>query len=101
MMMTPRQTPALAAGPDSEPDSGPSDTATAHGHLRPQLSRAFRALYGSHNRKGIIFGLPVQVLVTPTKGNEIQRCWRLYELSCCASNGPDLLIRHASIISHS
>jgi hypothetical protein len=35
------------------------------------------------------------------KGNEIQRCWRLYELSCCASNGPDLLIRHASIISYS
>ncbi len=43
-------------------DSGPSDTATAHGHLRPQLSRAFTALYGSHNRKGIIFGL--QVLAT-------------------------------------
>jgi hypothetical protein len=43
-------------------DSGPSDTATAHGHLRPQLSRAFSALYGSHNRKGIIFGL--QVLAT-------------------------------------
>jgi hypothetical protein len=47
-----------------EPDSGPSETATAHGHLRPQLSRAFRALYGSHwqNRKGIVFGL--QVLAT-------------------------------------
>ncbi len=38
---------------------------------------------------------------SPKKGNEIQRCWRLYELSCCASNGPDLLIRHASIISFS
>ena len=45
-----------------ESDSGPSDTATAHGHLRPQLSRAFRALYGSQNRKGIVFGL--QVLAT-------------------------------------
>jgi hypothetical protein len=43
-------------------DLGPSDTATALGHLRPQLSRAFTALYGSHNRKGIIFGL--QVLAT-------------------------------------
>ncbi len=38
---------------------------------------------------------------SPKKGNEIQRCWRLCELSCCASNGPDLLIRHASIISYS
>jgi hypothetical protein len=38
---------------------------------------------------------------SPKKGNEIQRCWRLYELSCRASNGPDLLIRHASIISYS
>ena len=35
------------------------------------------------------------------KGNEIQRCWRLYELLCCASNGPDLLIRRVSIISYS
>jgi hypothetical protein len=51
-----------------EPDAarqGP-DTATAHGHrdLRPQLSRAFKALYGSHKRKGIIFGLQVRWLVT-------------------------------------
>ena len=38
---------------------------------------------------------------SPKKGNEIQRCWRLYEFLCCASNGPDLLIRHVSIISYS
>ena len=38
---------------------------------------------------------------SPKKGNEIQRCWRLYELLCCASNGSDLLIRHVSIISYS
>jgi hypothetical protein len=42
-----------------ERDSGPSDLATKHGSLRPQLSRAFKALYGSHTRKGIIFGLQV------------------------------------------
>jgi hypothetical protein len=34
------------------------------------------------------------------KGNEIQRCWRLYEF-CRASNGPDLLIRHVSSIWYS
>ena len=34
------------------------------------------------------------------KGNEIQRCWRLYEF-CRASNGPDLLIRHVSCIWYS
>ena len=41
------------------------------------------------------------IVRSPKKGNEIQRCWRLYELSCCASDGPDLLIRHASMISFS
>ena len=34
------------------------------------------------------------------KGNEFQRCWRLYEF-CRASNGPDsdLLIRHWHVSS--
>jgi hypothetical protein len=36
------------------------------------------------------FLLTVRSLVK--KGNEIQRCWRLYEF-CRASNGPDLLMR--------
>ncbi len=33
--------------------------------------------------------------------DEIQRCWRLYEFFCRASNGPDLLIRHVSSIWYS
>ena len=66
-----------------EPDSGPSDTATAHGHLRPQLSRAFTALYGSHNRKGLIYGL--QVLATLVPGRTISPHPRtLFSIYICA-----------------
>ena len=35
------------------------------------------------------------------KGNEIQRCWRLYEFLYRARNGPDLLIRRVSSIWYS
>ena len=84
-------------------DSGPCDTATAHGHLRPQLSRApkvpgtnrlpargssavwvvlslkllskkraLKAQYGSHTRKGIIFGLQVLVTFVQCPGEQFE-----------------------------
>jgi hypothetical protein len=68
-------------------------------HQGGSASESSHCSYGFQSVYARVFDS--ESLRSAQKGNEIQRCWRLYEILCCASNGPDLLIRHASIISYS